>query len=207
MVLCLLPGSVNHFRYNFINERNETGLTTKTTNINTNLNLTYNITKALRYETVGSLNISSVDGESYATELSNYITAIRNYEYGSEKPNSENAKNSKLPVGGEYNYDGVKTISWNWRNALSYNAIFNKVHAFTAMLGVEVSSKKYDGLATTAYGYLRYRGKSFTQVRLHLQILYPEPFYANSQIEKFSKLFYRPPDKQYGCLYDPQLRL
>lgn len=178
--------ATNRFMYNFINERNETGLTTKTTNVNTNLNLTYNITKALRYETVGSLNISSVDGESYATEFSNYITAIRNYEYGSEKPNSENAKNSKLPVGGEYNSDGMKTISWNWRNALSYNAIFNKVHAFTAMLGVEVSSKKYDGLATTAYGYLRYRGKSFTQVPVTLTNPISGAIYANTQIEKFS---------------------
>ncbi len=178
----------NRFMYNFINERNETGLTTKTTNINTNLNLTYNITKDLRYESVGSLNISAVDGESYATELSNYITAIRNYEYGSEKPNSENAKNSKLPVGGEYNSDGMKTLSWNWRNSLSYNTVFNKVHAFTAMFGIEFSSKKYDGLATTAYGYLRYRGKSFTQVPVTLTNPVSGAKYANTQIEKFSNV-------------------
>jgi len=175
----------NRFLYNFINERNETGLTTKTTNLNTNLNLSYNISKALRYETVGSFNISMVNGESFATERSNYITAIRNYEYGSEKPNSENAKNSKLPVGGEYNYDGMKTISWNWRNSLSYNAVFNKVHALTAMLGVEMSSKKYDGNSSVAYGYLLYRGKSFTQVPVTLTNPVSGAIYANTQIEKF----------------------
>ncbi len=176
----------NRFLYNFINERNETGLSTKTTNLNTNMNLTYNITKALRYETVGSFNVSMVNGESFATERSNYITAIRNYEYGSEKPNSENAKNSKLPVGGEYNYDGMKTLSWNWRNALSYNAVFNDVHALTAMVGVEMSSKKYDGNSAIAYGYLRYRGKSFTQVPVTLTNPVSGAIYANTQIEKFS---------------------
>ncbi|MDD2426803.1 MAG: SusC/RagA family TonB-linked outer membrane protein [Eubacteriales bacterium] len=180
--------ATNRFLYNFINERDETGLTTETTNINTNLNLTYNVTKALRYESVGSLNISTVNGESYATEFSNYITAIRNYEYGSEKPNSENAKNSELPVGGEYNYDGMKTVSWNWRNSLSYNVILNKVHALTAMFGVEISSKKYDGLATTAYGYLRYRGKSFTQVPVTLTNPVSGAIRANTRIEKFSNV-------------------
>ena len=178
----------NRFRYNFLNERDQSGLTTESTNVNTNLNLSYNLSKSLRYESVGSLNLSAVDGESYATEFTNYITAIRNYEYGSEKPNSENAKNSKLPVGGEYNFDGMKTISWNWRNSLSYNTIFKKVHAFTAMLGVEVSSKKYDGNSSTAYGYLRYRGKSFTQVPVTLTNPVSGAIYANSQIEKFSNL-------------------
>jgi len=176
----------NRFLYNIINERDETGLTTKTTTLNTNINLSYNISKSLRYESVGSFNVSTVNGESFATEKTNYITAIRNYEYGTEKPNSENSKNSKLPVGGEYNYDGMKTVSWNWRNSISYNTILNDVHAITAMLGVEMSSKRYEGHSSTAFGYLRYRGKSFTQVPVTLTNPVSGSIYANTQIEKFS---------------------
>ncbi len=152
------------YLFNFINERNQTGTSNKNMSINTNLNLNYDFTESLRFQMLGSVNIASVVGESWATERTEYIAKIRFYDYGTVKPIDAEYKNSQLPVGGEYNQDENKTVSWNWRNSLSYDVVFNGVHTLTAMLGIELSSTRNTGFSSTIYGYLRDRGKSFATV-------------------------------------------
>lgn len=76
--------------------------------INTNLNLNYDFTESLRFQMLGSVNIASVIGESWATERTEYIAQIRGYDYGTRKPIDADYKNSQLPVGGEYNQDENK---------------------------------------------------------------------------------------------------
>jgi hypothetical protein len=134
--------------------------------INTSVNLNYDITPSLRFQSLFSMAVSNSNGESYATEKSAYIAAIRGYEYGTVKPTSADYKKSRLPVGGEYITNDNRSTRWNWRNSISYNHIFNKVHALTMMLGIETSSIHYTGNGSTAYGYLRDRGKSFAKVPL-----------------------------------------
>ena len=156
----------NGYLFNIINERNETGNTNKSLSVNTNLNLNFDISRELKLQLLGSVNISSVIGESWATERTAYIAEKRWYDYGTVKPTDAAYKNSPLPVGGEYNQTEAKTLSWNWRASLSYDRVFNDVHALTTMLGVEFSSTKNTGFESTTYGYLRDRGKSFAQVPL-----------------------------------------
>lgn len=67
--------------------------------INTNLNLNYDFTESLRFQMLGSVNIASVIGESWATERTEYIAQIRGYDYGTRKPIDADYKNSQLPVG------------------------------------------------------------------------------------------------------------
>ena len=154
--------------FNIINERDETGNVNKTFSVNSNLNLNVDISKELKLQMLGSVNISSVIGESWATERTAYIADIRFYDYGTVKPTDPDYKNSPLPVGGEYNQTESKTLSWNWRTSLSFDKVFNDVHALTTMLGIEFSSTKNTGFSSTAYGYLRDRGKSFAQVPIIL---------------------------------------
>lgn len=156
------------YLFNFINERNQTGNNNKSLSLNAALNINYDITKSLRLQSLFSLNTSNVNGESYATERTKYIAKNRHYDYGTKKPIDPEYKNSPLPIGGEYNMNDNRQLTWNWRNSISYDHLFNEIHALTAMLGVEVSSIKYIGYAATQYGYLRDRGKSFATVPLTL---------------------------------------
>ena len=55
------------------------------------------------------------------------------------------------------------------------------------MLGLELSSTKNTGFSSTAYGYLKYRGKSFTQVPTVLINPYGKTEYANELMKKFTR--------------------
>ena len=113
------------FLFNVINERDESGTSNKTLSLNTNLNLNYDFTESLKFQMLGSVNIASVIGESWATERTEYIAKIRRYDYGAYKAIDSEYKNSPLPVGGEYSQDENKTVSWNWRNSLSFDKVFS----------------------------------------------------------------------------------
>ena len=146
------------YLFNIINERDESGTSNKTFSLNSNLNLNYDFTESLKFLMLGSVNVASVIGEAWATERTEYIAKIRWYDYGVYKAVDAEYKNSQLPVGGEYSQDENKSVSWNWRNSLSYDKVFNGKHALTTMLGVELSSTKNTGYSSTTYGYLKYRG-------------------------------------------------
>jgi len=158
------PISPSIFLYNFINERDQSGSQNKTLTLNSSLNVNYNLNKNVRLQSLFSFNTSSTKGTSYATERTAYIAAIRNYDFGTATPVDDAYKLSKLPRGGEYNDDNNRSTSWSWRNTISYDKIINKVHAITTMLGVDISSTKYNGFSTVQYGYLRDRGESFATV-------------------------------------------
>ena len=55
------------------------------------------------------------------------------------------------------------------------------------MLGIELSSTKNSGFSSTAYGYLKYRGKSFTQVPITLVNPVSQAEYANELQKKFTR--------------------
>lgn len=177
----------NGYLYNIVNERDQTGNVNKTLSLNTNLNLNVDITSNLKYQMLGSVNVSSVIGESWATERTAYIAAMRWYDYGTVKPTDADYKNSPLPVGGEYNSVETKTLTWNWRNAISFDKVFNEVHALTTMLGIEFSSTKNTGFSSTAYGYLKDRGKSFAQVPIQRINPVSGNGIANELLNKFSR--------------------
>ena len=116
------------FLFNIINERNQTGLQNKALSVNSSINLNYDITRSLKFQSLFSLSVSSQSGESYATEHSALITAIRMYEFGTVKPTDALYRQSRLPIGGEYITSNTRSNTWNWRNSISYDHLFNKVH-------------------------------------------------------------------------------
>lgn len=152
------------YLYNILNERNNTGTESKMTSINSSLNFNYDINSSLRFQSLFSMSVSSQSGESFASDKSEYIAKIRGYEYGTVKPTDDLYLSSRLPVGGYLANDNNRSTTWNWRNDISYDHLFNKVHALTMMLGIEASSVHYTGNSASQYGYLPDRGKSFAQV-------------------------------------------
>ncbi|MNX54735.1 hypothetical protein D3C86_854740 [compost metagenome] len=150
------------YLYNIINERDNTGNVNKVLSANTAINANYKIIDGLNLQSLLSYNATSTVGESYATERSEYIAReYRFYDYGIYKAVDAGYKQSKMPVGGEYNLDQNNSYVWNWRNSLSYTKLFNQKHAVSFMFGQEINSTKYTGYSSTTLGYLRDRGKSF----------------------------------------------
>lgn len=173
------PERSNQFMYNILNERDNTGNQNKNMSLNASLNAYYDIVDDLKFNTLFSINTSSVKGESWASERTNYITDIRKYEYGTALPTSVEYKNSMLPHGGLLNTDNTNQTTWSWRNSLQYDKLFNNVHALTVMLGMEMSSSKYDGYTDGHYGYMPERGKSFATVPAQLTNSYSGNPYGN----------------------------
>lgn len=176
----------NGKRYNILNEINNSGNKNRNLSTSSSINAYYNFSPELKFNTMFSLNTSSVNGESYATEYTNYIANIRFYEYNAELPGSPYYLNSPLPRGGEYNSDTTTQLTWGWRNSLQYDKIFNEVHAITAMIGLEMNSTKYDGTRDTRYGYLPNRGKSFATVPAVLTNPVSGELRKNDLAEKYS---------------------
>ena len=117
------------YLYNALNERDNTGNQNVNLSFNTSVNAYYDISKDFQFNSLFSVNASSVKGESWATERSNYIADKRGYDYGEVLPTDSKYKLSGLPVGGELNTSNTNQTTWSWRNSLQFDHVYNKVHA------------------------------------------------------------------------------
>lgn len=149
----------NFYKYNVLNELAESGNKNATNALNVNVGLNWEILKGLKYEMSLGYSYSSSHGETWATEMTNYITKIRGYEFGAYGPNDAKYQNSGLPHGGELSVSESRSESYTWRNQLAYVKNWGR-HLITTTIGQEVNSTKYDGLTQTLYGYLPGRGKT-----------------------------------------------
>jgi len=161
-------GSLSFYRnlserkFNILNEIANTGNTNSVLSANASIDANYDILPGLKLQSLLSYNSIATTGESYATEQSEYVArTYRFYDYGMFKPIDAGYKESRMPVGGEYNIDQNSNNSWSWRNSISYNKAFNVKHVLAVMIGQEMNSSRYTGYANTSLGYLRDRGKAF----------------------------------------------
>lgn len=151
---------VSGYMYNILHEISMTGNKNTNRSMGVSLSFRWDILKGLQFESTFGLNTSNVVGESFADEQSQYITKLRRYEFGSQRPTDVLYKRSQLPHGGELNTTEDRNFNYTWRNTLSYNYVLAEKHRFSLMLGQECRSNKYDGVASTIYGYFPGRGKS-----------------------------------------------
>lgn len=151
----------SEFVYNVLHELDNTGNTNVSNSLNGSFALTWDILKGLRFSTTFGFGTSNVNGETYATEQSYYITKnFRGYEFGAYKPSDIEYKMSKLPHGGELNTTNDRNVNYTWRYQLDYNWVLNKDHRFNFMFSNEFRSSQYKGYSNTIYGYLPGRGKT-----------------------------------------------
>lgn len=148
------------YRYNILHEMDNTGNTNTSVSLNGSFVLAWDILKGLRLSTTFGFGTSNTNGESYATELSNYITEIRGYEFGAYKPADIEYKMSKLPHGGELNNTNDRNVNYTWRWQIDYNWMPSENHRFNFMFSNEIRSTQYKGYSNTLYGYLPGRGKT-----------------------------------------------
>lgn len=150
------------YKYNVLNEFYESGNENENRSFNVKGRLQWDIIDGLRFESTLGFATSNTVGHTYASERTYAMTSIRGYEYGQYTPADEKYRQSRLPHGGEYNSVEYHSLSYTWTNMLSYNKLFGKDHRLSLMIGEEVRSEKYDGLATTRYGFMPDRGQTFT---------------------------------------------
>lgn len=148
------------YQFNILNEIAMTGNTNTNRSFGLSVNFRWDILKGLQFESTFGWNTSNTVGESYADEQSQYVSRIRGYEFGSQRPADELYRRSQLPHGGELNTTEDRNFNYSWRNMLSYNYVLKEKHRFNLMIGQECRSNKYDGIASTVYGYFPGRGKS-----------------------------------------------
>ena len=160
--LSFYKNATGGYNYNILNELNNTGNSNKVLSANVAVDANYEIIPGLKVQSLFSYNSISTNGESYATEQSEYVgRTYRYYDYGAYKVTDANYKASRMPVGGEYNLDQNTSNTWSWRNSISYNKIFKQKHVMAVMFGQETNSTRYTGYANTSLGYLRDRGRAF----------------------------------------------
>lgn len=87
--------------YNILNEIDHSYSLNKSSQINGNINFSWDILPWLKYEFVGGINNNIGTSEAYAGEQTYYIAStFRGYDFGSEAYGSEKYKAAILPSGG-----------------------------------------------------------------------------------------------------------
>lgn len=154
----------NGYLYNILNELDNSGNENTLMSVNSNLTIRWQILEGLSFSSSLAFSMSNSNGKSWYTEQSNYIAAIRNYNFEEFMETSDKYKESPLPHGGELNESQAENKTWMWRNQVEYWHNFNGVHALSIMLGQEVRSVKQGSYMSKNYGYMHERGRIFVNV-------------------------------------------
>ena len=152
------------YKYNILNELANSGNENTSKSLTLNLNARWRVTESLALSaTLGGTSSSSF-GETWFTERSNYISAIREYEFGEYGPLDLKFQDSRLPYGGMLAVTENRNFNYTARLQAEFVKLFRGVHSVNFMAGLEVRSSQYDGFSQTNWGYQPDRGKSFVDV-------------------------------------------
>lgn len=169
-----VSGTRDPLNYNLKNEIKESGSTLKTSELNANINVNYSIIDGLKFNSVLGVTNQNYTAEQYATERSNYIAAIRTYDYGSVIPGGAQEQMSNLPFGGMFISERKTNYNFNLRNSAEYTKrIFGDRDQINILAGQEIRSSKYNGFAERTPGYLKDKGESFVQLPASYMLFSP----------------------------------
>ena len=147
--------------YNILNEIDHSYSLNKSSQINGNINFSWDILPWLKYEFVGGINNNIGTSEAYAGEQTYYIAStFRGYDFGSEAYGSEKYKAAILPSGGEL-YNGSSDVQgWNIQNKITFSKTFQEDHRLNVLIGTEVTSTKTANKSQKMFGYVKERKSS-----------------------------------------------
>lgn len=150
------------FQYNILNEINNSSNSYEGNGLTLNLDLKYDIIPRWDVSVTGSYSTSRTLQEKWWGEKTNYISRLRNGEYG-EEPNPGEAGNCELPYGGVYITSNTSNDSYTLRLQSNYRQLFGieDQHLITAAVGVDVNSSLYKGIKDENRGFIKERGLQF----------------------------------------------
>ena len=153
--------SVKMLKYNFINERDNGGSTSRNFYASANLNFKWEILDGLSYEFVGGYTSNNTNSESYMTEQSFYVAnSYRGYEYGTVEATDPLYKAAMLPFGGVLVTSDATQRSYNIQNKILFSKNFDENHRLNVMIAMELRSGKKIVNGNTVFGYLPERGET-----------------------------------------------
>ena len=147
------------YKYNILNELENSYKWQNTSGITLNVNLKFNIKDWLNANAIVSYSHSNADIEGYYGEKTFYAAALRNSNFGEPAPSS-----SLLPYGGELTREENRNDSYTIRLQANLNKYFGEDEQYNinASAGFEMNSSHYYGLSNIVHrGYYLDRGKSF----------------------------------------------
>ncbi len=158
---------------------NPVGLAELTTNNNRKTNFRFNT----------YLEATLIKGLTLKTELSgdwnynNYYYYMPDYQFGIKTQDTRTSKWTK-----------TNTKYWSWRNILTYNRTFNKVHSVNAMVGQEMSHYNWETQVGTASGFLSNTTPDLSAGDITTSTTTGHKF-ANSLLSYFGRVFYSYDDR------------
>ena len=159
--------TANSFRYNILNELENSSYDQEGSSISFNMTLNVKFTNYLNASVVGSYSTSNTDIEGWWGEKSHHVALLRQSEYG-DAPAKGDDSESALPFGGELTTNSTRNRNYMLRVQLNLDKYFGQdKHNVNASVGYEVSSTKYKGNSSTMRGYYKDRGKQFSLTTLN----------------------------------------
>lgn len=171
----------NYYRFNILNELENSYNRQDGNAIQTNFTLNANITDWLKARLIASYQVSSTNQESWWGEKTFHVAGMRGSEYGIPAPSGPESR-SYLPFGGELTQNNYRNNNYMARLQFDFNKYVDasRNHNISATLGFEVSSNRYQGNALTSRGYYEDRGRQFSTTTLDSYPAYKAWLEANA---------------------------
>ncbi|RAJ08693.1 TonB-linked SusC/RagA family outer membrane protein [Chitinophaga skermanii] len=144
-------GDENILNFNILEEQRNTRNKSKTTAINTNFKLDYEVIKGLHLSSQLGIQSENNANEAIALENTYYVRQLADVAMRLD-PNT-GTKSTYLPKGGVINNTQSSLLQYTLKTMAEYNFAINKKHDFNVLVGNELRRIKMDGFTKVGYGY------------------------------------------------------
>ena len=150
------------FRYNILNEMNNSSSTYEGNTLTANLDLRYNVIQGLELNVAGSYSRSSTLQEGWWGEKTYHVACLKNAEY-EDIPKTGEDGYSYLPYGGILTTTNSIGESYTFRTQVDWRKFFgeDEAHMVNVMGGFEMNGNVSKSLNDENRGFVKERGLQF----------------------------------------------
>lgn len=152
----------NSFRYNILNEIDNSHDQYNSGGLNSYINFRYKPGKDLEFSVGGNYSRSATAQDVWWGEKTNYIARLKNAEYEAAPAEGEYGY-AIVPYGGALNTTNSVSRSYGLRFQGDYRKPIGKKDMATATLGVEANSSVYESIRDNTIGYMKDRGMKYVK--------------------------------------------
>jgi len=212
-------GGLEYFRrnyapFNIINELQNNYLDLNMMDLRLQGDLTWKLTKNIRYEFTGAIRYVKSSREHQITENANMANAYRaagnatiaerNKFLYRDPDNPDALPIVVLPAGGFYNRTEDQLLNYDFRNGLNFSDTFAQKHQLNILVGQQVKYADRQNSSNTGYGY-QYEngGATFTDYRILKQTIESNfPYFGMSRDYDRFAAFYATSTYAYNNKYN-----
>ena len=154
-------GTSNKFRYNILNEIENSSNTYDGNTLMTTMVLRYDLKPRWNIQVTGSYSRSTTEQNTWWGEKTNYVARLKNGEYEDEP--IENDENCVLPYGGilKTTNSTSESATLRFQNNFSAYVDANQYHLISSAFGYEINTAKNTSSSIERRGFLKDRGLQF----------------------------------------------